>query len=90
MYPNRITPFFNDYKTMKCPFILILTGLNVGPLAATTFQIATIYSFTTYAQCWESDPISGLKTAKSPIHFTWWILAVFSLETGPIPNILHI
>ena len=35
--PNRITPFFNDNKKMKCPFILILTGLNVGPLAATTF-----------------------------------------------------
>ena len=49
--PNRITVFFNDNKKMKCPFILILTGLNVGPLAATTFEISRIYSNPKYAQC---------------------------------------
>ena len=46
--PNRITPFFNDNKKMKCPFILISTGLNVGPLAATTFQIARTHTYPKY------------------------------------------
>ena len=68
--PNRITSFFNDYKKMKCPFILISTGLNVGPAAAITFQIARIHIYPKYAQCWEWDPVSRLKTVKSPIHFT--------------------
>ena len=47
---------------MKCNFILIIAGLNVGHLAATAFQIATICSYPKYAQCWELDPISRLKT----------------------------
>ena len=45
MYPNRITSLFYDYETMTCPFILIFSGINVGPPAATTFQVSRIYSY---------------------------------------------
>ena len=54
--PNRITPFFNDNKKMKCPFILISTGLNEDHLAANTFQIERIHTYPKYAQCWEWAP----------------------------------
>ena len=49
MYPNRITTNFYDYVKMKCHIIIIFTGLNVGALAATTFQISRIYSYPKYA-----------------------------------------
>ena len=67
---------------MKCPFIIISTGLNVGPLAATTFQIARIYTYPKYAQCWGWDPVSRLKMAKSPHSLYMVDFVVFSLETG--------
>ena len=51
MYPNRKTQIFYDCVKMKCHIILIFTGLNVGPLAATTFQISKIYFYPKYAQC---------------------------------------
>ena len=68
MYPNRITPNFYDYVKMKCPFILIFTGLNVGPLAATTFPISRIYSYPKYAQFWQLDLISRLKSPPFTLH----------------------
>ena len=56
---------------MKCLFILISTGLNIGSLAATTFQSARIDSYSKYAQCCEFDPISRLKNA--PFTLRGWL-----------------
>ena len=46
---------FNDCKK-KRPFIFIFTGLNAGPLAATTHQIARIYFSLKYTKYGEREP----------------------------------
>ena len=75
---------------MKCPVILIFTGLDEGPLAATTLRISRIYSYPKYAQCWELEPISRLKSAKFPIHLTWWTWPFLASKKAPILKIVHI
>ena len=59
---------------MKLSFQITITELNVHNqhIAANTLQIEKIYSVSNYAPCWEWESISGLKTAKSTIHYSWW------------------
>ena len=53
---------------MKCPYIFIVAGLNVGLLAATALQIARIELFPKCTQCLEWEPISGLKSPPFTLH----------------------
>ena len=53
LYHNHITPYFIYCEHMKCPFILILTELNIGHLASISFVIlrnARVYHVTTHTQ----------------------------------------